>query len=197
MANNNPQGQQPQPPAIQFSLVPAMTIGVLDYTTRQGLSVYHGASSDPSDLFNVDSSGLQTFMSLFNQRAIQYTWDMEIPQDVTDPHNNLLDFIPNHGRFTIEHIRNWCTSFVNIQSRAAQDNMQQVNCILASLSLPGFRKINTWHDDWHVGTQPAALLLLKVIIRESYIDTQATTRILREHLSSLPSKLEELKGDID
>ena len=41
------------------------------------------------------------------------------------------------------------------------------------------------------------LLLIKVIIRESFIDTQATTRILREHLSSLPEKLTELKGDID
>ena len=57
--------------------------------------------------------------------------------------------------------------------------------------------MQVWHDFWRIAGLPSAHLLIKVIIRCSFIDTQATTRILREHLSSLPAKLEEFKGDID
>eukprot|EP00977_Amphora_coffeiformis_P029574 scaffold41624_cov405-Amphora_coffeaeformis.AAC.1 len=74
--------------------------------------------------------------------------------------------------------------------------MQIVTCIQNSLSLSGFRKVQVWHDAWHIAGVPAALPLLKIIIREAYIDTQATARILREQLSSLPAKMSELKGDI-
>ena len=191
--------QPNQPPA--FALVPGAIQGVIDFSTRQGLAIYSAATrplyEDPADSFNVESPGLQTFLALLRLRAITSGWDLEVPQDVTDPHNNLLDMTTNHGRLSLEHLRDFCVTFVNLQSRAAQENIQIVKCIMSSLTLPGFRKVQTWHSDWHIGDRPCAFLLIKVLIRESYIDTQATTRILREHLSSLPAKLEEMKGDID
>ena len=191
----------PDQQAIDFALTPASIADVIDYSTRQGLAIYSAAVrplyEDPADFFNVESSGLQTFLALLHFRGTTSAWDFEIPQDLDDPENNLLDMITNHGRFTLEHLRAFSATFINNQARAAQDNIQMVKCILSSLTLPGFRKINTWHSDWHIGDRPVAYLLIKVIIRESYIDTQATTRILRDHLSSSPAKLEELKGDID
>jgi hypothetical protein len=184
-----------------FALVPGDFPGVIDYSTRQGLAIYNESVKslyqDSADLFNVESAGLQTFLSLLTLRGTISGWDFEVPQDNADPHNNLLNLLTNHGRFSLDHLREFAQTFVNNQSRAAQMNIQMVKCILASLSLPGFRKVHTWHTDWHIGDRPAAHLLVKVIIREAYIDTQATTRILREHLSSLPAKLDELKGDID
>jgi hypothetical protein len=190
-----------QAPAVPFALVPGDVPGVIDYSTRQGLAIFSQASrtlfEDPADLFNVESAGLQTFLALLRLRGTTCGWDFEIPQDVNLPLQDLLDMVTNHGRFTLAHLRAFSVTFVNNQSRAAQMNMQMVKCILASLTLPGFRKIQTWHDDWHIGDRPVAYLLIKIIIRESFIDTQATTRILRAHLSSLPDKLSELKGDID
>jgi hypothetical protein len=195
------QPAQPGPPAVAFALVPGDFNGIIDYSTRQGLAIYSQATrslfEDTADLFNVESAGLQTFLALLRHRGTTCGWDFDIPINLANPLQDLLDLTTNHGRFTLEHLRNFSATFVNNQSRAAQMNIQMVTCILASLTLPGFRKIQTWHVDWHIGDRPSALALIKIIIRESFIDTQATTRILRAHLSSLPDKLEQFKGDID
>ena len=195
-----PPAQAAQAPA-NFSLVPGDVNGIIDYSTRQGLAIYSQATrslfEDPADLFNVESAGLQTFLALLRLRGTTCGWDFDVPIDLQQPLQDLLDLSTNHGMFTLEHLRNFATTFINNQSRAAQMNIQMVKCILASLTLPGFRKVQTWHTDWHIGELPSAHLLIKIIIRESFIDTQATTRILRAHLSSLPDKLNEVKGDID
>ena len=184
-----------------FALVPGDLPGVVDYSTRQGLELYKQATrslyEDSSDHFNVESAGLQTFLALLHHRGATCGWDFDVPQDNAHPNENLMDPLSNHGWFSMEHLITFCALFVNAHNRAAQMNMQMVRCILASLTIPGFRKAQTWHAVCHIGGMPSAHLLIKVIIREAYIDTQATTRILREHLSSLPHKLEELKGDID
>ena len=194
--------QQAAPPAPVFALVPGDNGGgVLDYSTRRGLAIFSQATrtlyEDPADAFNVESSGLQTFLALLQLRGSICGWDFDVPWDNAQPLQDLHNILTDHGQFSMNHIRTLCATFTNNQSRMSQDNMQMVKCIISSLTLPGFRKIQVWHDAWHVNGVPAAFLLIKVIIREAFIDTQATTRILREHLSSLPDKLGEFKGDID
>jgi hypothetical protein len=194
-----PQAAAAQPPVqqpINFTLVPGDFAGVIDYSTRQGLAIFSQATrslfEDPADMFNVESAGLQTFLALLSLRGTTCGWDFDVPMDLNQPLQDLKDMITYHGQFHLEHIKDFARTFVYAQSRAAQMNIQMVKCILASLTLPGFRKIQTWHDDWHIGDRPSAHILIKIIIRESYIDTQATTRILRAHLSSLPDRLHEL-----
>ena len=195
-----PAVQPQQPPNYQFLLTPADTPDVLDYSSKQGIEVYKAATrslySDPADNFNVEAAGLQTFLALLQHRGTTSGWDFDIPQDINDPLNKLLNLLTNHGRFTKDHLMAFAQTYVNGQNRAAQMNIQIVQCILSSLSMPGFRKVQTWHDQWHHKDIPCAVVLIKIIIRESYINTQATARILREHLSSLPERLSEMKGDI-
>jgi hypothetical protein len=184
----------------RFALVPSAMTGIIDYSTRQGLDTYRANTrslyNNPEDAYDLESVGLQTFLGLLAHRAKSADWDFDVPVDLGDPIVGLLDFLDNHGQFTLEHLVDFSKMYLDVECRAAQLNMQIVNCIQHSLSLPGFRKINTWREQWHVGGTPAALPLIKVIIREAFIDTNATSRILREHLSSLPAKLSELKGDI-
>jgi hypothetical protein len=144
--------QQPnQPAAINFALVPGDVPGVIDYSTQQGLAIFSQASrslyEDPADMFNVESAGLQTFLALLSLRGTTCGWDFEVPMDLNQPLQDLKDMITFHGQFHLEHIKDFAQTFVNAQNRAAQMNIQMVKCILASLTLPGFRKIQTWHDD--------------------------------------------------
>lgn len=191
--------------AVPFALVPAQANqgALYDYTSRQGLATYNNNiktlySSDDAK-FDVDAAGLQTFLALLRHRATSAAWDFLVPDTITDegnlegPFKNLLS---QHGEISLEHLATFSRTYIAQQSRAAQDNMQIVQCILGSLTMPGFRKVNVWHSQWYIEGFPAALVLIKVIIREAYIDTNATTRILREKLSSLPEELSLQHGDI-
>ena len=95
--------------AIQFASVPGDVDGVIDYSTRQGLAIYHQATKslylDPADMYNVESSGLQTFLALLRHRGTTCGWDFDIPQDNDNPLNDLMDLTTFHGRFPMEHVR--------------------------------------------------------------------------------------------
>ena len=59
----------PPPPApVPFLVVPADATGIIDYSTRQGLAIYEAAArslyADPTENYDVDAQGLQTFISL-------------------------------------------------------------------------------------------------------------------------------------
>ena len=184
-ANAPPQGVNPPaaPPAVQFALVPGDSQDVIDYSTKAGISLFGQATrslyEDSGDLFNVDSAGLQTFLALLQHRGNTCGWNFNIPQDNNQPTVNLRNLLTHHGQFTMEHLTTYAQNNLHQQTRTAQVNMQIVKCILSSLSMPGFRKIQTLHDTWHqihgASTIPAYPLLIKVIIREAFIDTQATT----------------------
>jgi len=190
-----------QQQAQAFALVPADASGALfDYTSREGLEIFKVASRSlyaaEDDRFNVESDGLQTFLGLLKLRSIITSWSFTVPIDNNDPNSPRKDMLTQHGEITLEYARKYCASFVNGQNRLAQENMQMMQAILNSMSLPGFNKVQVWKEQWMVGDIPAALLLVKVIIRKAFIDTNATTRILREKLSSLPEQLAKFNNDI-
>ena len=184
-----------------FALVPADAAGVVfDYTTREGLEIFKTATRSlynaDEDRFDVDAKGLQTFLALLVLRAVITSWSFTVPGDINDANSPRKNLLSQHGEIEMDHLRNYCETFVNGNNRLAQENMQMVQAILNSLSIAGFNKIQVWKADWTVQDLPAALLLVKVIIREAFIDTNATTRILREKLSSLPEQLSLLNNDI-
>ena len=184
-----------------FALVPADAAGVVfDYTTREGLEIYKTATrplySGDEDRYSVEASGLQTFLGLLVIRSIITSWSLTVPDDINDPNAPSKHLIHQHGEISLDHIRTYAATFVNGNNRLAQENMQMVQAILNSLTLTGFNKVQVWKEDWNINGLPSALLLIKVIIREAFIDTNATTRILREKLSSLPEQLTLLNHDI-
>jgi hypothetical protein len=64
------------------------------------------------------------------------------------------------------------------------------------LSQEGRNKVTVYKSEYtHLGF-PSGALLLKIIIRESYIDTRATVRHLRAKLSALPQYLGTINYDI-
>ena len=72
------------PPNPNFLLVPGSGVDVIDYTTREGISLFNAGSrtlfEDPADLFNVEAPGLQTFLSVLQHRANTSGWDLDVPR---------------------------------------------------------------------------------------------------------------------
>ena len=58
------------------------------------------------------------------------------------------------------------------------------SCLMASLSKVGKTKIMVWEKQYKINGKGSSNLLLKVIIREIHLNSNATTMIIRRQLSS-------------
>ena len=115
----------------------------------------------------------------------------------------LSNIIINYGTMILEQVTRWeRRRYIATPSRAAQDTYMLVYqcCLMASLTPEARKKIMIWADQYSIevgGTHyDSGVALLKVIIRESHLDTNATTNSIRTKLSSLDTYITTVDSDI-
>ena len=81
-------------------------------------------------------------------------------------------------------------------TRAAQDTNMLYQCLVGSLSKADRMKVMVWEEQYKIKGKPSGNLLLKIIIRESHIDINATTTSIRNQLSSLDQFITTIGCDI-
>ena len=86
--------------------------------------------------------------------------------------------------------------FIHENSRKAQDTAMLHDCIMNSLTKEGKAKLNINDDQYTFGRRQAGACLLKVLIRESYLDSNATSSMLRIKLANLDEYIVTVKHDI-
>jgi hypothetical protein len=108
--------------------------------------------------------------------------------------------IDNYGTITLEQVARWERSYIATPSRAAQDTYMLYQCLMSSLPPEAKKKIMIWSDQYTIesaGTKyDSGVALLKVIIRESHLDTNATTNSIRTKLSNLDAYITTINSDI-
>jgi len=186
---------------VQFSLAPGVaTNAVIDYTTTSGQKVWDKATAKlAEEQFDCDSEGLRDFLELVRARAEVQGWNvsvLSIPVDVANPLGATQDFLDHYGEISLDRCRANATTYYNQANRAAQDSMQLYTCVMNSMSRIGRNKVTGFRDQYSINGTPCGILLLKVIVRESYIDTNATTSYIRGQLSSLDEYLPQVDYDI-
>jgi hypothetical protein len=193
-------------PQVQFARTPAFANNraIIDYNTREGHNLYYknirgfyGATD--TDKFNAQPEGLKGFFNEMIQRVDEADWmDLfMVPLDNEDINGDALFFLKHYGMFTLAAL----TEYLEVhrlgnQDRWEQDNVQAQMCIMNSLSQDAKHCIGVWADDYTIEGEIQALLLLKVIIRESRGDTNHRKLVLRQQLSSLDVKVESLGWSI-
>jgi len=199
MANN---------PAFYLNPASSMT-GVLDFSQVETRKVYHKATAclDKEELFDCTPENMHHFLKMFCQRANEYGWDddvtgvLMIPDDHQNPASD-LKYLPTHyGEISMEQIDLFEKSYLGGTQRSAQDSYIIYKCLMNSLSKEGKMKIESWENEYQVtndaGTMvPSGNLLLKVIIRESHLDTNATTQSIRMKLSNLDKYIVKIDSDV-
>jgi hypothetical protein len=181
--------------AANFALSPArVSHDVIDYASKAGSSIWRSATQPLSeDLFDCTPEGLRDFLQLMGQRGNLMGWDSSvlfIPDDIANPVGVGKDFTRNYGNITIEHLMTVATAYANAQARVAQDSIQLATCAMASLSKVGRDKITLHEKEYSVGGLGgviAGILMIKVIVRKSHIDTNATVATIRDSLIELPT----------
>ncbi len=187
-----------------FALTPAVAVqGVIDYNTNEGRKLYSSATHKlDEELYDCKPEGLYQFLQSLNNRAQEYGWNddiggiLHIPEDVTDPYSDTNYLIDTYGVISLEQIRKWEESYLNLPIRPAQDAFMMFKCLMNSISKEGKLKILIWKNQYTVGALSSGNLLLKVIIRESHLDTNATVASIRTKLSDLDTYILTIGSNI-
>ena len=196
----------PQPPAINFSLTPGRAnLGILDYTTKAGYYHWTGATAKlEEELYDCSSDGFYQFIKSLKKRANSYGWSQPggitwvNPQNANQPSDLMVDY----GVFTLEGITNHELTYIATPTRAAQDDQMLFKCIMNSLTIEGKAKLNIFENEYNLNIPnqqdpiPSGLCLFKVLVRESHLDSNATSGMIRTKLTNLDSYLEEVGNDI-
>ena len=141
------------------------------------------------------------FSLTLKDRAREYGWDepgigiLSIPDDPVNP-QEFKSLIDSHGEIDLQMIQDFERSYLQGQSRSAQDAVQLYRCLMASISKEGKKKILVWEDQYTIDGYGSGNLLLKVIVRESHLDTNATSASIRTKLTDLDRYLPSIGQDI-
>ena len=195
--------EQPPEQVVAFSLTPATSVGgVIDYGTSRGRKLYATATAKlEEDPFDCVAEDLYSFLKALKDRAREFGWDepgigiLSIPDRPDNP-NEFKSLIDQHGEIDIETIRDFEESYIDQAIRPAQDTAQLYRCLMASLSKEGKKKILIWESQYTINGLGSGTLLLKIIVRESHLDTNATSASIRTKLTDLDRYLPTIGHDI-
>jgi hypothetical protein len=188
------------PPPARYSKTPALyQAGILDFSTKEGASIYSKATAPLAEPFDCETRNLKVFLAQLYIRAFQHGWNVGVLQIPTDPtHPDVTtSLLKDYGQITLKQIHAYESTYINQESRMSQDNLLLFFCLMASLTKEAVNKILLQDKDYTVNDCPSGPALLKIIISESYIDTNATTKFIRESLSSLDTYMRTIDSDIE
>ena len=100
-----------------------------------------------------------------------------------DTNTDYVNLLTNNGEINLNII--FLETNTGKKSRSAQDTNILYHCLMNYLSKVGKAKVSVWNSQYKVNGLLSGNLLLKVIIWECHIDTNATTTSSRTQLSSL------------
>jgi hypothetical protein len=108
---------------------------------------------------------------------------------------NLID---NYGTISLEQVVESELQYINEQGRDAQNTYMLYKCLMSSLTNNAKKRISLWSEQYRIGDNDlcSGVALLKIIIRESHLDTNATTNQIRTKLSNLDSYILTVDSDI-
>ena len=183
-----------------FALTPALANrDILDYTSASGAKVYRGAIAPIAIEFDCKSENLQLFLDQVRDRATTHDWNniLLVPKggNLEDP----KDLIESYGEVSYEDVKASVMTYLNTETREAQDSIMLYQCIMSSLTKEAQRqvRIRGKGHPFQLGGHGAGTLLLKVVIMVSHVDTRATISSVRTKLSSLDKSMRDYDSDID
>jgi hypothetical protein len=188
----------PQNP-VRFALTPALSTNtVLDYASRTGAKLFDMATAALETPFDMRAKNVKLFIEELSIRSTTFGWNdiMGIPRDLNDPLIRIDDLMTSFGTITIAQVRAHAATYVDTETRVAQDSYQLYLCIMATLTKEAKSRIVLQKESYYVNRVPSGTLLFRLVIQESSIDTNATTRFLREQLSSLNKLMIEKESNV-
>jgi len=188
---NNP------PIPMEFALTPALANKDHIAFTGEGSKIFkNGSVRLPVDI-DCTADNLQMVLAAVEERAVVFGW-LDTILNIDQGNGEFKDLLTQYGEITLAQVRDHASSYIQQSVRAAQDSMMLFSCLTNSLTQEARKKLLLYKSEYYVNDRiPSGALLLKVLIRESYIDTNATVKFVRENLSSLDVYMVKVDSDIE
>jgi hypothetical protein len=185
----------------------AVGSGVINYQTKHGRKHHEIATSSLMDKekFDVEPDKFTTFMHKLAAKAKDLGFMSTdglamVPENINDPNSGKLNIFEDYGACSYDQIKAYETSFLANQERRSQDSKVLFDLLMNSISTSGLARIAIWKEQYILGINgqeyESGGCLLKVIVRESYLDSNATVSSIRLELSSLDKYVEKNGSDI-
>ena len=186
----------PGPGPIPFALSPAQAnaAAFIDYTQRTGMMLFNQATEALPTPFDVEEGSIQTFIELLRDRANMCGWS-EGANAITQV--NGIDLLEEFGIISIADATTDALTYVNQQTRKAQNSYQMYMCISNSLTDEGRAKILTDTAVYTVNNIPSGPLMFKLLMTRAATDTRATVTYIRTSLSQLDQYMVSIDSDIE
>jgi hypothetical protein len=109
------------------------------------------------------------------------------------------DLIESYGELSYEDVKQQSETYVNSETRSAQDLVMLYLRIMASLTEAGQEKVRSRGLSYPFmsGDKGVGTLLLKVVVMVAHLDTRATVTQVRTKLSSLDKTMKDMDSDIE
>jgi len=208
-------------PNPAFALNPAMQVtGVIDWNTQLGMSIdKHAPKPLSTEAFDGKQEGLPMFLKLFKLRGDQYGWfDLNrdfaiglIAQDPNDPNNpTVYHVVDYYGSVSRDNITAHAASYLfedqdpNCQ-RAQQDDHYAFRCLMNSVHPSTMSTLFLRENEYMISDpndpdapkKASAILLLRCLVEECTMQTNATTASIRTKLTNLHQYMLKIGSDID
>jgi hypothetical protein len=103
-----------------------------------------------------------------------------VPKDIANPTGDVEILLDNCCcSIHLSKIQAFEEQHLHLEIRPAQDRCMVWKCLMNSISVAGKNKITVWKDQCNVQNKASGNLLLKIVIRESHLDTNATASHIR------------------
>ena len=194
-------GAPPIPPAVAtFARTPAQfNAGILNYGSSEGMKVYQAAIAALTTRYNGKSNDMHIFLKHVKERAQLSGWEdiINIPKD-----GGTKNVIDEYGLIGLDDIRAHASDYENEAGRNAQNATQMYTFLSASMTDEAKSMVLSDVEDYtivttagvHVSNGPC---FLKVLIRNTTVDTRSTIFHIRENLNHLEAKMLDVSYDID
>jgi hypothetical protein len=196
-------GGGPAPPIgiPLFARTPAQAkVGILDYGSSEGMKIYNAAVVALSSKYTGNAIDMHVFLKNVKKRAQSFGWRsiLEIPT----AGGTTKDLIDLYGLIELAEVKAHAMTYENEGGRDAQNASQMYEFLYNSLTEEAKLMVLSDYVDYtivnedgvHINNGPT---FLKVIIRNTTVDTRSTVYHLRENLKHLEVKMLELGYDID
>ena len=168
----------------------------IDYNTKQGASIYEQGCQALDDKaftegFSMSINQSVVFVEALHHKASQMGWNQGSKQitSFVNRDGNTIDIIKEYGQIDKVTLKTQCERFckageADAQSRAKQNNTMMCICLGKTLTAPAQAKLLACYAEFTFYGVEYALLMYKIIMRLTTMDSVATNQTLRKNLQA-------------